>query len=191
MKYGNFYGNTRNIFLVYSIIGIVLVIILGFVAHFLFEATNKNLVVASFTPVNESVWEHIKLLVFPYLFFVLLMWLMVSNYGNNSINNFIPGITLGIFVGSIFTIFAFYTYIGALTRENNLNVDIMIFILAVILTFIVAYCVFMYPEVSYEAHLISSIGLAFYIILIVLLTYYPIEIPLLQDPITGNYGITE
>ena len=170
---------------IYSIVGILFVIIVGFIAHFIFEATNENPVVAAFVPVNESVWEHLKLLVCPYLLFVLIMWLLLGG----CINNFIPGIALGVVLGSIFMVFAFYTYIGALTREHNLSIDILIFILAIILTFAVAYCVFASLPVSYNARLVSVLGLVFYVLLLILFTYYPIEIPLLQDPITGGYGI--
>lgn len=185
MAYESLHGGDRDMLIIYSVVGILFVIVLGFIAHFLFEATNRNPVVAAFTPVNESVWEHIKLLVFPYLLFVFLMWLVFGG----CIDNFIPGIILGVIVGSIFMVFAFYTYIGALTREHDLSIDIMIFILAIILTFIVAYCVFVSPTLSHNAHLVSAISLAFYVLLLILFTYYPIEIPLLQDPITNGYGI--
>lgn len=179
-------GHHENL-AIYSIIGVLFVFIVGTLFHFLFEATGNNPVIGAFVPVNESVWEHVKLLVFPYLIFVLLMWLLLGG----CINNFIPGIILGLLVGSVFMIFAFYTYIGALTRENDLNVDIMIFFLAIILTFIVSYVVFVAPTFSHEAQVISLIGLIFYLALFVLFTYYPIEIPLLQDFVTGGYGIVE
>lgn len=172
---------------VYSIIGIIFVFIVGTLFHFLFEATGNNRVIGAFVPVNESVWEHIKLLLLPYLIFVLLMWLLLGG----CINNFIPGIILGLFAGSLFMVFAFYTYVGALTRENNLNVDIMIFFLAIIISFIVSYTVFISPTFSQEGQTLSLVGLVLYLGIFVLFTYYPIEIPLLQDPISGGYGIPD
>lgn len=72
------HNNRSETLAIYSIVGILFVIIVGFIAHFIFEATNENPVVAAFVPVNESVWEHLKLLVFPYLLFVLIMWLLLG-----------------------------------------------------------------------------------------------------------------
>ena len=170
---------------VYSIVGVFFVAILGAIFHFLFELSGRNPVIASIVSVNESTWEHLKLLVFPFLLFMLIVWTSLRG----CINNFIPGITLGIYSGSVFIVFAFYTYIGALTREHDLSIDIMIFILGIIIAFIVAYLVFVAPPVSDTLNLISLAALLFYVFLLILFTYSPIEIPLLQDPITGGYGI--
>jgi len=171
----------------FSIVGVFFVVILGTIFHFLFESSGRNPILATIVPVNESVWEHLKLLVYPFLIYMLLMWISLRG----CINNFIAGITLGIYAGSAFTVFAFYTYIGALTRKNDLSIDILIFILGVILAFIVAYLVFVLPPVSDLLHYVSLFALLFYIALLILFTYSPIEIPLLQDPISGGYGIPE
>lgn len=45
--------------------------ILGVVLHFTFEWSNNNILVGTFSPVNESIWEHLKLLFFP-------MWILVA-----------------------------------------------------------------------------------------------------------------
>lgn len=176
---------SRETLSVYSIVGVFFVTILGTIFHFLFESSGRNTVLASIVPVNESTWEHLKLLVFPYLLYMLIVRASISG----CINNFIPGITLGIYSGSAFIVFAFYTYIGALTREHDLTIDILIFILGVILAFIVSYLVFTASPVSNTLNLIAFVALLFYIFILILFTYSPIEIPLLQDPITGGYGI--
>jgi len=177
--------SSRETLTVYSIVGVLFVFILGTIFHFLFESSGRNVVLASVVPVNESVWEHLKLLVFPFLLYMIIVWLSLDG----CINNFIPGITLAIYSGSLFIVFAFYTYIGAFTREHDLSLDILIFILGIILAFIVAYLVFVSCPVSDTLNLIAFAALLFYIFLLILFTYSPIQIPLLQDPITGGYGI--
>lgn len=57
----------------YTLIGIVFSMTAGVLLHFLYEWTGRNPVVGAFSPVNESVWEHLKLLFFPVLY---------SFYGN-------------------------------------------------------------------------------------------------------------
>lgn len=48
-----------------TIIGIIFVLVLGTIFHFLYEWTENNFVVGLFAPINESVWEHMKLVFFP------------------------------------------------------------------------------------------------------------------------------
>lgn len=57
----------------YTIIGIFFVLITGTLAHFLYDWTGNNYIVGPFTPINESIWEHMKLLFFPMLIYSLIM----------------------------------------------------------------------------------------------------------------------
>ena len=59
----------------YTMIGIVFVLITGSLAHFVYDWSGKNHIVGLFTPINESVWEHMKLLFFPMLIYSLVMLL--------------------------------------------------------------------------------------------------------------------
>lgn len=49
----------------WQIIVIIFCLILGTFLHFTYELSNFNPVIGLFSAVNESVWEHLKLLVFP------------------------------------------------------------------------------------------------------------------------------
>ena len=51
----------------YQILSIIFVCITGTLLHFTYEFFNENIFVAVFSAVNESVWEHLKLLFFPML----------------------------------------------------------------------------------------------------------------------------
>ena len=55
----------------YTIIGTVFVIFLGTISHFFYDWSNNNFIVGLFAPVNESTWEHMKLIFFPMLLFSL------------------------------------------------------------------------------------------------------------------------
>ncbi|MDE6312302.1 MAG: hypothetical protein K2M46_01565 [Lachnospiraceae bacterium] len=58
----------------YSIGGFVFVSIAGTLMHFAYEWTGKNGFVGLFAAVNESTWEHMKLLFFPMLFFEIYQY---------------------------------------------------------------------------------------------------------------------
>ena len=47
-----------------NILGFVFVSIIGTVNHFVFEWSNENVITGIFTPINESSWEHLKLIFF-------------------------------------------------------------------------------------------------------------------------------
>ncbi|MDD7025196.1 MAG: DUF6512 family protein, partial [Oscillospiraceae bacterium] len=51
----------------YTITGILFVIITGTISHFVYEWSQNNFILGLFFPVNESTWEHMKLLFFPML----------------------------------------------------------------------------------------------------------------------------
>ena len=56
----------------WQIAGFVFTVITGTFFHFLFDLTNGSRVAALISPVNESIWEHIKLLFFPMFVYALL-----------------------------------------------------------------------------------------------------------------------
>lgn len=56
-----------------SVIGVIFVTLAGTLSHFLYGWSGKNALVGLFAPVNESVWEHMKLLFFPMLLYGLFM----------------------------------------------------------------------------------------------------------------------
>ncbi|MGN0493823.1 MAG: DUF6512 family protein [Acutalibacteraceae bacterium] len=94
-----------NSFLAFLIIGTV-----GTLWHFIYEWSGGNAVIGIIAPVNESVWEHLKMLFFPALFYFVIEYLLCKK----GYENYIPAAVLGIFAG-IFTITAFYyTYSGVL-----------------------------------------------------------------------------
>ena len=51
--------------------GFVFTAILGTLLHFLFDWTGGSALAALFSAVNESIWEHMKLLYYPMLLFTL------------------------------------------------------------------------------------------------------------------------
>ncbi|MFQ7549323.1 MAG: DUF6512 family protein [Blautia marasmi] len=63
---------------VFTVIGILFTILLGSLSHFFNEWSGNFFLVGLFSPVNESVWEHLKLLFFPALLFMLLEQRLLS-----------------------------------------------------------------------------------------------------------------
>ena len=49
----------------FQIFSVIFTWILGTILHFLYEWSGDNKIIASFSAVNESTWEHLKLVFFP------------------------------------------------------------------------------------------------------------------------------
>jgi hypothetical protein len=51
----------------YVYLGILFISLLGSLIHFLYDLSGKSLLVGLIAPINESVWEHLKLPLVPTL----------------------------------------------------------------------------------------------------------------------------
>ncbi len=118
----------------YQIFSAIFTFILGTLLHFTYKLSGENIIVASFSAINESVWEHLKLLYFPMLLTLIIGYCYI---GKNA-PNFLCSKTIGIITSMLFTIIFFYTYSGILGK-NIAIVDISLFFVATILGEYVAY----------------------------------------------------
>ena len=89
----------------YQIISAIFVCIVGTLLHFTYEFFGEDIFIASFSAVNESVWEHLKLLFFPMLLTTIIGYFYI---GENA-PNFLCSKTLGIIISMLFIIVFFYT----------------------------------------------------------------------------------
>lgn len=141
-------------------IGIVCSVIAGTVSHFVYEWSGKNPIAAIFFPVDESVWEHVKLLFFPTLFYCLFLikkWKQIYPC-------IISSVPIGIVIGSLF-IPAFFYFYTAILGTHLLTLDILIFIISVFLTFFMIYKLTLSGIVSGNAGwiLLVALGVSFWV----------------------------
>ena len=172
----------KNIILKFIVFSGIFVIILGTLLHFTYEWSGNNQFIASFSAVNESTWEHLKLLFFP----MLLTTIIGFFYLEKSCPNYWCARLFGILTAILFTIVLFYTYTGII-GTNFAFVDISIFFFAVILGELVSYKVLVS---SFDCN--SSVALVGIILLLacfIIFTYFTPEIGLFKDPVTGLFGI--
>ena len=113
--------------------GILFTLILGTLLHFTYHWSGENPFVALFSPVNESVWEHLKLLFFPvllYTFFEIIVLYKGSGH-------FLTSRLLAVCMGMFFIVSSFFTYTG-LFGQDFFVLDILIFVFSVLLTFLLS-----------------------------------------------------
>jgi hypothetical protein len=174
----------RRRILFFELVGIVFIIIFGSVLHFTFEWSGSQAVVGVFSAVNESVWEHFKLGFWPAVVFALIEF----RYLKKSTNNFLFAKTVGIYLIPLIIMVLFYSY-TAIIGESLLVIDILTFIIAVIVGQLVSYRLLTGKTLPYDLDRFSLIALILLGVAFVLFTFYPPQLPMFQDPITGEYGI--
>lgn len=118
----------------YTILGTLFVLILGTLAHYFYEWSNNNFFVGLFTPVNESTWEHMKLVFFPMLIFSFT----ISHKLQHNYPYIETSMLTGTIIGTALIPIIFYTYTGILGC-NIFFLDIATFIIAVIIAFYIIY----------------------------------------------------
>lgn len=174
----------KNPFLVWELAGIVFIVVLGSVLHFAFEWSGRWTPIAPIAAVNESVWEHLKSGFWPALAYAVLEY---SRFGKSA-NNFFFAKTLGIYLIPI-TIVVLYYSCTAILGHGLLIVDIAIFVVAVIVGQLVSYKLLIASPLQERLTRFAPIALAVLGILFVLFTFYPPQLPLFRDSVTGIYGI--
>ena len=109
---------------------LLFLILAGTLSHFLYELTGSPFI-ALFCPVNESVWEHLKLLFFPYLAYSL--WHFVRIRRKPYPPAYFYFRLMGVLCGMLAIVMLFYTYTG-ISGRTVLALDILIFIIGAFLS---------------------------------------------------------
>ena len=166
----------------WQLIGFAVTALLGTLLHFLYDWLGKAPWIAPFSGVNESTWEHMKLLFWPMLLFAIFESFFFFDQ-----RNFWCIKRKGILRGLIFIPVLFYTYNGVIGKSPDW-INIAIF-------FVSAAIAYIYEAREYNRQAACN-GKRFSIILLcliaalfVIFTFKTPQIGIFQDPLTGAYGI--
>lgn len=167
-----------------EIIGFIFTCVIGTISHFIFEWSSYSKIFALFCPVNESVWEHLKLLFFPYL-----IWSVMTYYSAERKKELLPAKLIGAVSGMGLIVIFFYTYTG-ITGKMSAFLNVLSFFIGVLIAFLIDYLVIKSGKMQSALFCNISIGLfAGICIVFFIFTFVPPFIPLFKDPINLNYGI--
>ena len=72
---------------IFTAVSFILTAALGTACHFAFDFFGESRLIAPFVPVNESTWEHLKLLFFPFLLLLVIGCFAGIAGGNAPISN--------------------------------------------------------------------------------------------------------
>ena len=112
-----------------NVIAFFIISIIGTLSHFVYEWTGKPYLIGLFFPVNESTWEHLKLLFFPSLIYFAIVYFTLKEKPKN----YISATAISIIAGMLSIVVMFYTYQGVLGKNIDF-LNILIYFLGVIMT---------------------------------------------------------
>lgn len=164
----------------YTIIGAVFTIVAGVIGHFVYEWTGENFVAGLFFPVNESTWEHMKLVFFPMLLYSLFAERILKGESECISKAYMLGVIAGTFAMPVI----FYTYSGIL-GYNLAWLNILTFVVSVIIGFVVVYVTAKNCKSDKGSLLLKGIVFAL-IIAFMVFSYYPPNIGIFTEKLSAE-----
>ena len=174
----------KNKLFYFQLGGFIFTCILGTLLHFLYELTGGNIIAALFSGVNESTWEHMKLMFYPMAVFSIIQYKFIGSEFPEYWSTKLTGLFLGLGLIPIF----YYTYTGIL----GVNADwfnISIFFICTAIAYFVEYKMFMHKKGINIRTATALLIMAAISLIFTISTFSPPEIPLFQDPLTRLYGV--
>lgn len=157
----------------------------GTLLHFLYNWSGESAFVAAFSAINESVWEHMKLLLVPmFLFSVVQIWALWKTYPN-----FLAVRAVSTLTGLILIPVLYYTYTGVLGYRVSW-VNVVIFYLADLGAFLLDHRLLRRGRFNSPwQQLLGVVVLWALAFCFVWCTFRTPQLGLWRDPATGQIGI--
>ena len=156
--------------------------------HNIYEWSGKSTIVGIFAPVNESVWEHLKLTFWPMLLWWILGFIVLGKINQIPASQWFTSCTVAQLVCPLVILCFHYTYTGAFGIKS-LILDIFSLLLGLAVAQGLAYHVYKYARFNENFLYVSVAILILMAVTFTVFTFVPPHVPLFQDSTTGKYGI--
>ena len=167
----------------WQLLGFAVTSLGGTILHFLYEWLGKAAWIAPFSGVNESTWEHMKLLFWPTFIFAI-----VESFFFRDRENFWCVKLRGILLGITLIPVLFYTYNGVIGKSPDW-INIAIFFISAAIAYIYETRLFNTDKLYCRSQKWNIIALCFVALLFVVFTFLTPQIEIFRDPLTSTYGI--
>lgn len=155
----------------------------GFFMHIFYELSNYSRVVGLFTPINESLWEQLKRLFFPYLIFSIILYFFTKR----NTKTILFGNFIALLVGICLFINISYTIHGAFGINHTL-INMGIQIICTGATYFL--CMYFFSHHTFSIR--NTYGFLLFVLLFLVFTVFtflPPRVPLFQDSHTKSFGL--
>jgi len=160
------------------------VLLTGSLLHFVFDWTGRLELVAPFAPVNESVWEHVKLAFWPALA------LLPIDPRRRRVSRRVAWVATFVasLIGPAIVVGGFYAYTAV--TSHSLPADLLLFAVAVVLGQLAAERIYRRAELSGWSAAGAGIAIVIAVSALTLWSFDPPRRGLFRDGRTGGFGIS-
>lgn len=166
-----------------KIINVVFLFLLSFLWHFMYDWF-PNTIFALVFPVNESIWEHMKIIYYC-LFMGSILEFVLCKKNNIKINNFYIEAMVKSILGVIFYLIIFiplYLWLG-----ESMFISISLMLITYIFMEYIGYKILTGEEMN--INILPVIIIVLGCVMFVILTFYPLHNFLFFDEVKFGYGI--
>ena len=167
----------------WQLMGFAITALGGTLLHFLYDWLGEAVWIAPFSGVNESTWEHMKLLFWP-----MFLYAIVERIFFRDRDDFWCVKLRGIVLGLLLIPILFYTYNGAIGPSPDW-LNITIFFVSAAAVYVYETRLFISGRLYCRNQNLALAALCGVALLFVLFTFRTPEIDLFKDPLTGTYGV--
>ena len=170
----------------WCIAGAIVLIVAGSLLHFVYPLAGKSKIAGLFAPVNESVWEHLKMGYWSLVLFTAFEYYPIKKF----VSNYFTAKFTGILVLELTIVIAFYIY-SPITGHSILWIDISSFVAGSVLCQFLSFRILRmkpFPGPVNAISLLSFVSLAF---LLAVMTWYTPNKDIFMDHRNESYGIRQ
>ena len=155
----------------------------GTILHFLYDWLGQAAWIAPFSGMNESTWEHMKLLFWPMFLFAIVQYFFFPER-----EDFFCIKLRGTLLGLILIPLLFYTYNGVIGKSPDW-LNIAIFFVSAAVAYLFETRLFNNERPTCRSPKWAFLALCVMALLFVIFTFKAPEIGIFKDPLTGTFGI--
>jgi len=169
-----------------NIIGAIFIFLIGFIIHNLYDWF-PNILINIISPVNESIFDHIKLIFTSYIIWLIVKYFIYKN-NNLEENNLI----LKEVITTLFSIILFLIIFLPIYNKfgENLFITLFIYFISITISQILNYFI----TIKKESRILDIIGVGIIIIFYIITTYLTYKPPIndfFLDPTNNSYGLNK
>lgn len=112
-----------------GLIAFIIISVIGTLGHFIYTWTNESYIIGLIFPVNESIWEHLKLIFYP----SLIYFIIYNACTKKKPKNIVAATAFSIFSGMFYITVIYYTAKGVIGKDVEF-INISLYYVAVIIT---------------------------------------------------------
>ncbi|MBE6047503.1 MAG: hypothetical protein E7213_03680 [Clostridium sp.] len=168
--------------------GSIAIFIIATLFHFIFDLCSSCEILGIFFPVNESIFEHLKLSFYPTIVYWIVIFLIFNRDYKLNKYKWFTGMTFSIFTCILFVVCYYYVFHYALNISIKI-LDILSLLVGSLFGQMLGCHVYNKSSAQKFSLIICIMILILTAVFFANFTFYPPKLPLFLDISNGTYGI--